>query len=213
MQYTTGKEDDLFYIENETRQRLYYRFTPAALISNFVPLIVILHDQDGRGAFNFEYKMWNVLTPIHEKDEAVSWLGTNGDLAIKELLQELIDRIAQEYECEEHIYLYGSGRGGYGAMLHGILSKAHSVYVRSPFMQADQTAGSDLKSLLNAQGSFPIFYLCRDSDDQKKREAEAFIQACGQFGIQVRTDLCDSTEGDELEDLKKVLNMLEKMGT
>ncbi len=209
-----GREDKLLYIENENRQRLYYRFTPAALISNFVPLIVILHDEDGRGALNFEYKMWNVLTPLQKGYEGTFWLGRDGDLSMKELLQALIDQIAQEYECEEHIYLYGKGMGGYGAMLHGILSKAHSVYVRSAFMQALHTQESDLKSLLNAEDSFPIFYLCMGKgDEQKKRETEAFIQRCEQFGIEVRTDLCDSQEEDEVKELKKVLNMLEKMGT
>ena len=79
--------DNLLYIEDSNKRKLFYRFTPAALVSNFIPLVVVLDDQ----AINFEYKMWNVLTPLYTYE--------------KDLLLELIKQIVEEYECEDYIYL------------------------------------------------------------------------------------------------------------
>ena len=69
---------DLHYIEDTQKRKLFYRFTPAAFASNFVPLIVVLHGIDKAEALNFEYKMWNVLTPIDnfgQGDRGSCWLG------------------------------------------------------------------------------------------------------------------------------------------
>jgi hypothetical protein len=51
----TMPEKELLYIEDVDKRRLYYHFTPAALVSNFVPLVVILHDKEGAGAHHFTY--------------------------------------------------------------------------------------------------------------------------------------------------------------
>ncbi|MDA7818472.1 hypothetical protein N9A28_09810 [Sulfurimonas sp.] len=97
-----------------SNHKLDYHFTPAALISNFVPLIVILDDE----APNFEYKMWNVLTPIIDSNDIDS-----------DLLQDLINEMAEEYECEDHIYIYAKGRWADTAILHASLCNANAVYV------------------------------------------------------------------------------------
>ena len=110
----------------QNKRKLFYRFTPAAIASQFVPLIVVLHDE--AESPHFEYKMWNVLTPIDTfglENGGSCWLGEKEDFFVKDLLQELIKQISQEYECEEHIYLYGNAMGGYGAILHGVLCKAN----------------------------------------------------------------------------------------
>jgi len=73
--------------------KLSYYFTPAAMISNFAPLIVILHDKQEEITM-FEYKMWNIL----QVDSST--------VQDETLLKELIDDIADEYETQEHIYMY-----------------------------------------------------------------------------------------------------------
>lgn len=120
---------DLLYIEDAHNRKLFYRFTPAAVVSNFVPLVVIL-DEEKADTSNFEYKMWNILTPLNN-------FGNDN----KELLQKLIKQISEEYECEEHIYLYG----GHEAILHGILCKANAVYAHTP----GEDENHRLKEVLN----------------------------------------------------------------
>lgn len=70
------------------RKELLYRFTPPSFISNFAPLIVLFSDSD---KLHFEYKMWSVLTVVGEFDI--------------NLLCKLISEVAENYECEEHIYV------------------------------------------------------------------------------------------------------------
>ncbi|WP_297440603.1 hypothetical protein [Sulfurimonas sp.] len=116
-------EEKLLYIENASNQKLFYHFTPASIVSNFVPLIVILHNDDISEIVNFEYKMWNILTPLRNLDDK------ENSFFEEDLLQKLITDIAQEYECEDHIYLYGSSIGGYEAILQGIKCQANAVTI------------------------------------------------------------------------------------
>ncbi len=195
--------ETLLTIEDENHQKLFYRFTPAALLSNFVPLIVILDEK----ATHFEYKMWNVLTPVDPFGEEN-----------KDLLQELIGKIAEEYECEDHIYLYGSGKGGYGAILHGMLCGANAVYADAPRIRVQQTSDSstpakenDLTHFLNATDTFPIFYLCENENTQED-ETVYFADACKQYGIKVHLDFCPKSE-DETQVIKEVLGFFERMAS
>lgn len=228
----------LLYIEDSHKRKLFYRFTPAALISNFVPLIVILHDEDVTNAPHFEYKMWNVLTPIdnfgYEK-KGSCWLGEDGDFFVKDLLQELIRQIAQEYECEDHIYFYGSSSmGGYGAILHGTLCKANAVYAQAPMIKVpDQnqlgvqrqqfyhyvfgekvSQEKDLNSLLNPRDTFPILFLGDTPGDVRHQEnaIEGFIKACQKNGIKYRLDFSPRSK-DENEAVKELLDMLERVSS
>jgi hypothetical protein len=170
-------DEELHYIEDSKKRKLFYRFTPAAFASNFVPLIVVLHGEEAE-APHFEYKMWNVLTPLGDVAGEMSgtvWLGEKDDFYVRDLLQELIGKIADEYECEDHIYLYGSGMGGYGAIMHGILSKANTVYARSPRIRLNEidTQENDLCNLLNATDTFPLFYLCDNPGAEYVRTYDA----------------------------------------
>jgi len=205
-------DEELHYIEDEKGRKLHYRFTPAAFISNFTPLIVVLHDERGKGSHHFEYKMWNVLTPVNSREEEndLCWLGEKDDYYIKELLQILIREMAEEYDCEEHIYLYGKGVGGYGAILHGILSQAHTVYAHKAKIRLEglETEENDLSNLVNKRNAFPIVYLC--DDNTSNSEVKDFIEACKRDEVNIDLDHCIKEDG-EVETLKEVLNMLEKM--
>lgn len=206
-------DEELFYIEDVNKRRLYYRFTPAALVSNFVPLVVILHDEDGAGAHHFEHKMWNVLTPVvdlEDKSRGLCWLGDEGDFYVKELLQTLIGQICEEYECEDHLYFYGKGMGGYGAILHGVLSQANAVYAYTPQIRLTQinTQENDLSNLLNSSEAFPIFYLCGGVNE----ETAYFVDACKRDGVKFQLDRCPKLE-DEVHALQEVLNFFEKIAS
>lgn len=230
---------ELLYIQDSHKRKLYYRFTPAAIVSNFVPLVVILHDEGVTDAPNFEYKMWNVLTPIdnfgHE-NRGSCWLGEEGDFFVKDLLQELITFISEEHECEEHIYLYGSGMGAYGAILHGMLCGANAVYTRKPLIKLNETSHTDsskksfygaifsqtivkennLSNFLNPRDSFPIFFLCDYEDADASNEAgevNSFIDICTQHKLKVRLDGCIKFKDDEISHIKETLNMLERMSS
>jgi len=236
-------DEELLYIEDANKRKLFYRFTPAAFASNFVPLIVILHDQGATRMPHFEYKMWNVLTPLDNfgyEDRGSCWLGEKGDFFVKDLLQKLICQIAEEYECEDHIYLYGSSMGGYGAILHGILCKANAVYAHSPRIRLHNTKDTetsmkhtyacvfgetvskenDLTDFLNPTDIFPVFYLCDNIDsvsstDESALEDETayFVEACKRHDIKVDQDFCPKSGDDEDQMIKEVLGFFERVAS
>lgn len=209
------QNEELLYIEDTNKRKLFYRFTPAVIASQFVPLIVVLDDE----ASHFEYKMWNVLTPLNNFDDeshGLCWLGEKDDFSLKDLLQKLIHQVSQEHECEDHIYLYGSGKGGYGAILHGMLCKANAVYADTPQIRQKgiDTKENDLSNFLNPRDSFPIFYLCDNVNTSKntlENETAYFVAACKKHGIKFDVDHCPKPEDNASQTLKKVLNMLERM--
>ena len=217
--------DDLLYIEDDNKRRLYYRFTPAALISNFIPLIVILDDKNTDHPMHFEHKMWNVLTPLYHSESKnidTYWLGEKEDFFVKDLLQKLIQQIAEEYECEDHIYLYGSNISGYGAILHGILCKANAVYAYEPHIRLQEpnitlkSKENDLTRFLNSTDRFPIFYLGTDEavhTDQPEDETAYFMDACKKHHIKVHLKVSSISEGDETKKLTEVLDFFERVAS
>jgi hypothetical protein len=233
------RNKDLLYVEDANKRKLFYRFTPAALISNFVPLIVILDEKAKDEVAHFEHKMWNVLTPVDDfgyKNRGSCWLGEDGDFFVKDLLQKLIHEIAEEYECEDHIYLYGSSMGGYGAILHGILCKANAVYASTPHIRLYSTNNThpemksfydsifdntlskekDLSNFLNSTDAFPVFYLCDDGNDDAssiKDEITYFADTCKKHDIKVHLDQCLKSEYNENLYLKKILSFFERVSS
>ncbi|TNF44648.1 MAG: hypothetical protein EP216_01655 [Epsilonproteobacteria bacterium] len=215
--------ENLLYIEDENNRKLFYRFTPAAIVSNFVPLVVILDEKEKAEATHFEYKMWNILTPLDNYGyEGLSscWLGEKGDFFVKDLLQKLIHDIAEEYECEDHIYLYGSSMGGYGAILHGILCKANAVYAHNPHIRLNETnvpnKENDLTHFLNSTDTFPVFYLCDDdnmNEPDLKDDTAYFVDACKKYNIKVHPDYCSKIEDDETQVLKEVLDFFARIAS
>ncbi len=230
---------DLLYIEDDNKRKLFYRFSPATLISNFVPLIVILDEKSKDEIAHFEHKMWNVLKPIDNygyKNRGSSWLGEHGDFFVKDLLQELIHEISEEYECEDHIYLYGNSIHGYGAILHGILCKANAVYVDTPYIRLPPkndantemksfydfifsntiSKEKDLSNFLNPTDTFPVFYLCNNGyydTSTLKDEITYFTDACKKHDIKIHLDRCVNSEDEENLYLKKVLSFLERVAS
>ncbi len=201
-------ESTLLYIEDDQKRRLHYRFTPALYASNFVPLIVILHGEDRDEALHFGYKMWNVLTPVSDKEGVLTWYGDKDEGYIKALLQSLIEQIADEYECEEDIYLYGNGLGGRAAIEQGILCRANAVFASSSGISLENTecGQEELTGLLEKGKHHPIFYLC---DDGKGQDSKEFVQTCKVQGIRVHTDFCPEVSEEKGHRLKKVLDMYE----
>lgn len=213
----------LLYIEDDAQRKLFYRFTPASLISNFVPLIVILDHTYSDSLHNFEYKMWNVLTPlVHLGEEQMPscWLGEKEDCYLTDLLQKLISEISDTYECEEHIYLYGgSAKDGYEAILHGILCKANAIYAYAPRIRLNETKdaelSSDLTKFLNPSDRFPVFYICDDErirGNPPEEETAYFAQSCKKNDIRVDLDFCARGD-DETERLKRVLDFFERVAS
>ena len=211
-------DEDLLYIEDANNRKLYYRFTPAPFLSNFSPLLVVLHDEGKAEVNHFEYKMWNVLTPIDNfeyENKGTRWLGEENDFFVKDLLQKLIHQYADKLECEDHIYLYGNGMGGYGAIMHGILCKANAVYAQAPYIKLQENHDKvskeyDLSHFLNLIDDFPIFYLCSDVG-KLEDEITYFVETCKKFDIKVDPDFCPKSGEDENNNLKKVLSMFERM--
>ena len=93
------------------KQNFSYHFTPAAITSNFVPLIVILYGKEKISLTDFEYKMWNVLE-VCSLEEAESTL-----------LKELIIDISETYECEEYIFMYGDIESVKASVFKGIVAE------------------------------------------------------------------------------------------
>lgn len=183
---------ELLYIEDEEHRRLYYYFSPPLFISNFVPLMVVLTEPKKAEELHSSYKMWHVLTPVLEGDEV--WE--------KELLHTLIQQYADEYECEDDIYLYGEGPAGYTALEKGIDCGADAVFSQSPLERKEGM----LAQLLHRRKSLPIFYVCNREQDEA---VSAFVERCRQQKIRVHTDFCPSDEEGELRLIQEVMNMFE----
>ncbi|CAI6143730.1 MAG: hypothetical protein SPLUMA1_SPLUMAMAG1_01473 [uncultured Sulfurimonas sp.] len=97
------------------KQNFSYHFTPAAITSNFVPLIVILYGKKDINFEDFEYKMWNVLQICSlEEDEST-------------LLKELIIDVSETYECEEYIFMYGDIKSVNASVFKGIVAEYNVV--------------------------------------------------------------------------------------
>ncbi|SFV68384.1 hypothetical protein MNB_SM-4-1395 [hydrothermal vent metagenome] len=97
------------------KQNFSYHFTPAAITSNFVPLIVILYGKKDINFEDFEYKMWNVLQICSlEEDEST-------------LLKELIIDVSETCECEEYIFMYGEAKSVNTSVFKGIVAELNVV--------------------------------------------------------------------------------------
>jgi hypothetical protein len=198
-------DQELLYIEDAQKRKLYYHFTPAAFTSNFVPLIVVLQADDKEEVLHFEYKMWNVLTPINSD-------GYNEKSSFaKELLQKLIERVADEYECEDHIYVYGSGKSANGAIAHGLLCHANAIWARDPKIGVNEI---DLINSFKMKYNSLIIYLCDSEENVQSSvsdESKIFIEACKHNNIKVDKEFYPKPNSDNTSMLKKVLDMFEKV--
>ena len=185
--------DNILSIEGANNTKLFYRFIPAVLVSNFAPLIIILQDEENTQLDNFEYKMWNILIPIN-----------NFEHEEENLLQKLIQQTAQEYECEDHVYLYSNATDSYSTILLGISSKANAVYANVANIQELNT--NALHTIIKTRDSFPIFYLC-NNEGKIEDKVSSFLNICKENTIQVHLDFCSNSQENEISNVKKVLDM------
>ena len=182
------------FIEDEAGNRLFYAFSPAEMISNFVPLVVLLHEKKQR--VHFSHKMWNVLTP----------LDFDGSSAHEALLQELVEALMLEYDCDEHLYFYGKGKGAFDAVLQGSLSGANAVYALGLETTQEQSARFTQKTM--QRKNLPIVYLCGAGDTAQN---SGLIDVLGAKTV-VDKAHCFDRENEE-ERIKAALSFLEKMAS
>lgn len=230
--------EDLPYIDDGKR-KLFYRFTPSKTNPVDAPLFVILHGHGTRKATRFQREGWNVLSPIDHfgyEGKGAWWLGENGDFFVRDLLQKLIRQIAQKYNSENNIYIYGSSMGGYGAILHGILCSARAVYANVPQIKLLDTIYSermmkryfstifsnnipienDLKNFLASYedvSKFPIFYLCENVVSGKNayenyllEHTDSFVDKCKKYNIKFYLELLPKSGHDKNYGLGEVLD-------
>jgi hypothetical protein len=204
------------------------------------PLLVVLH---GYGSYSthFQYEGWNVLSPYDNfgyEHKGSWWLGEDGDFFLRDLLQKLIQEVSQKYNSEDKIYFYGSSMGGYGAILHGILSNARAVYSNVPQIQFYNSRyflffENQMKSIfgethklrkednllnyLNKVDTFPIFFLCENMiEDSKhlkdylKEHTLMFANRCYDYQIKLHLELLPYSGHTKNYGLKEVLNKFEK---
>jgi hypothetical protein len=176
----------------EDQNTLYYHFSPAALVSNFTPLLIIIDEEDPSLPTHFEYKMWNILTPVEPIDSS--------------LLQMLIRTLSEEYESEDHIYFYSRGSRTYFTIHEAIKAQANALFIKEPFKGESNTL-LDLEEQLQNDEIKPILYFC---DKHPSKELQALTKVCDRLSLPYQVDDC--FESDEpKEEITKVLSFLEKM--
>ncbi|MEY8715380.1 hypothetical protein AB9G26_08880 [Francisella philomiragia] len=203
---------------------------------NKAPLLIILHGHGINNLSSFEKSNWNVLVPLdnYGYDSAGSWwLGENGDFFVKNLLQKLIRQVSQKYNCEDNIFFYGSSMGGYGAILHGILSNAKAVYANVPQITFDSTKffskfkylsdaifGEDytvkencLLNYLDNKKQMPLFLLCENllDDDRPqfnmylRQHALRFLECCYDKKIKAHFEIMPFSNHNKIYGINEVI--------
>lgn len=175
---------------------LNFRFTPASFISNFVPLIIIFSKEV---SLHFEHKMWNVLTIAKN----VTFSQLEADQNIVNLVLDIVD----EYECEEHIYIYGDNVCSDKALYYATVLRANSVYTK-------------VKGLTNAVNisvdvthPTPIFYLDKSKLDMPSTLLTKLEDKCKTNNIPIRYDLITNEKEHETDSIKTVLDFFEKVAS
>ena len=234
---------DLPYIADDKR-KLFYRFNEATINPIGSPLLVILHGHGTKSAARFQDEHWNVLAPIDHfgyENNGAWWLGEDGNFFIKVLLQKLIKEISEKYACQNNIYFYGSNMGAYGAIYHGILSHARAIYANVPqitfapsthFQSFHKNVKAifgntislpienNLLNFLNAEDTFPIFFLCENIIEEKKHlqnypneHTLAFLDKCYQYQIKAHIEILPQEGHTKNYGIKEVLKKFEKFAT
>ena len=168
-------------------------------VSNFTPLVVILNTLDNALVPQFEYKMWNFVTPLENIEEG------SGSFSH---LQELVKELSQEYECEDHVYFYGCKERAYEALLHSIESGAHTLYLDNPKISLIQE--DDLDKFLSFKNlvkeSFPLVYL-----SESFNEKNSLYKLFKKHDLEANLKFFTQKEIDPITRIKNTLDMLEKV--
>lgn len=187
---------ELLSIEAVTGEKLEYYFTPAAFISNFAPLIVILEESIQKDTLHFEYKMWNVLTPTSNSCKSLK--------CYIELLCQIIKELSEEYGCEEHIYIYADGAKVSSGMLLALHIKAHTLFLHKPELSPQDK--KELNDLLPLNKNAFLTYISHGEDEYKL--LKSLFQ---EYNKELSIELLDMEDPDKTVHLKSILDMLEKM--
>lgn len=172
-----------------------YKFTPAFFISNFVPLVIILDDGCNDEPIHFEYKMWNVLTLV------VNSYDENTFLAHINTIKEIV----QEYECENHVYIYANATKAYEALKYTFVCQAGTVYLDK--VDKDLNFTQDIGSIIENTKSFPKVYL--SVDDSSSSEYMMFDNL-KKYSSDIYLDTLDKDLESE-DRIQNILDMLAKM--
>jgi hypothetical protein len=198
-------------VEDDAGHRLPYLLRPAADPAS-ARTLVVLH---GRGAnvqpAKFASEDWNVLCPLDcygRGGRGSWWLGEGGDFFVARMLHRLVRSVRRQLGGDRGLYFWGSSMGGYGAILHGTVLRAHAVYAHIPQIRlrgTDYTDGRN-KPLYDAVlgerarhpyidlGAFvakrrpsevPLFFLNQNRFDYKlylEQHCLHFIEACNRSG-------------------------------
>lgn len=200
------------FVVDENGRKLFYAFRPAADPENS-RTVVILH---GHAFVNTPSKYsdpnWNIIMPF-DNYGVNSWgtwfLGENNDFFILDMIQRLVSDIQEQTKSKKGLYWMGSSMGGYGAILHGILSKADAVYAHIPqirllgsdysnkgnckyfepiFGGRSDSIYNDLTSLLGNKpvNAYPTFFITQNRWDYAnyiEQQTQYFINACQKNGL------------------------------
>lgn len=191
--------------------------------------LVVLHGHGSNKNFaKFHSDDWTVIVPLDKYGaEGLGswWLGENGDFFTYRLLQRLISTLKERYTLPA-IYFWGSSMGGYGAILHGVASKAMAVYAHisqvkligtaytdganakyyEPIFNEKQKAdGHIFMDLTKYVGTVsrkksPVLFLSQNSKDYPHYVRQHFlplIEACDRFGYRYSVHM-SMTEGHKI---------------
>ncbi|MEY8198353.1 MAG: sialidase family protein [Colwellia sp.] len=204
------------------------------------PTLVILH---GHGSNERPTKFfrsgWNILAPLDKygnNRDGCWWLGENGDFFLRDGLQELISECKDKGLIDGELFYYGSSMGGYGAILHGILSGARAVYANVPqikllgtsyhaevqksnfdmisptplFVENDLT---NYISKLKNQDLKPVFFICENRysfDGYLKENSQYFINSCIDNDVSFHYEVLPKSGNDKNLGLNQVVELFDK---
>jgi hypothetical protein len=109
--------------------------------------LVVLHGHGGnKQAAKFSHPDWNVLCPLDrygDQGHGAWWLGERGDFFVARMLTDLVRGVREAIGADKGLYMWGSSMGGYGAILHGTMLRAHAVFAHIPQIRLKGTAYTD----------------------------------------------------------------------
>jgi len=221
-------------ITDSLGNRMPYRLT---FNGNGLPLIIILHGHGSNSRSTFFNKSgWNVLAPLDKYGHNCNgswWLGEHGDFFVRDLLQELIKNIKSACSSH-HVFFYGSSMGGYGAILHGILSAATAVYANVPqtyllgsgyhkvqlknFDSISNTVHfieNDLSKIINTKhpDDVPLFFICDNRfsfDNYLGEQTFRFITACVNEKINFHLEVLPQKGHSKNHGINEVIELFKK---
>lgn len=126
-----------------------HNYIPAAFISNFTPLMVILQSDSPNAMPHFEYKMWNLLfVAFNDMPKAADF----------KRLEDLIEHYKEESECNKYLYIFIDESATQMAFEDFLVEKEYKTlfynYTPKRFQKSEKLLGTNkeeyLKNLMDA---------------------------------------------------------------